>query len=359
MSKLSSRRRFLKSSLAAGVGGAVALPFWPRTAGAAAPQGPDFCVTLCNHWSYIGIGWQLGIESCVLAVTDAMEMVDREPHVKTCLEMDARCYEFMAEKFPEVAARLAKNLAAGKLELIGGSYAQPMGTTIGGESNIRQIVVGRETIRKALGYDIATMLHEEEFTHPQLPQLSALAGYKYASLAQVDTWGRGGLPAAGLQRHLLERDRRHDDPHGAEERPVRLLDRRREPVAPTGRHSRSSRSSASPWSFAGRSSAGNRRSRRPICPRRPSTWGWPRRAASSSSPSASTSTSTARRPRKPSSFPWTPGTSPAPGDWAATRSASCNARWKGCCWPPRSSTPPPRRWGPSRRPSCWKRRGRA
>ena len=130
----------------------------------------------------------------MLAVTDAMEMVNREPHVKTNLEMDARCYEFMAEKFPEVATRLAKYLAAGKLELIGGSYSQPMGTTVGGESNIRQIVVGRETIRKALGYEVATMLHEEEFTHPQLPQLSALSGCKYASLAQVDTWGRAGCP---------------------------------------------------------------------------------------------------------------------------------------------------------------------
>ncbi len=194
MSKFSSRRRFLKSSLVGGVGGVVALPLLARAAGAAPAAGPDVCVTLCNHWSYIGIGWQLGIESCVLAVTDAMEMVDREPHVKTNLEMDARCYEFMAEKFPEVATRLAKYLAAGKLELIGGSYSQPMGTTVGGESNIRQIVVGRETIRKALGYEVATMLHEEEFTHPQLPQLSALSGCKYASLAQVDTWGRAGCP---------------------------------------------------------------------------------------------------------------------------------------------------------------------
>ena len=176
----------------------MALPLWTHTAGAARPLGPDFCVTLCNHWSYIGIGWQLGIESCVLAVTDAMEMADREPHVKTCLEMDARAYEFMAEKFPEVAARLAKNLAAGKLELIGGSYAQPMGTTIGGESNIRQIVVGRETIRKALGYNMTTMLHEEEFTHPQLPQLSALARIQVRQPRAGEHLGQGGLPAHGL-----------------------------------------------------------------------------------------------------------------------------------------------------------------
>ncbi|MBI4584712.1 MAG: hypothetical protein HY717_11920 [Planctomycetes bacterium] len=151
-------------------------------------------MTLCNHWSYIGIGWQLGIESNVLSVTDAMEMADRPPHVKTCINLDARAYEFMAEKFPEVAERLKRYLAEGKVELIGGSYGQPMGTMFSGESNIRQIAVGRETIRKALDYEMATFLEEEEFTHPQIPQILAGAGYRYASLAQVDTWGRAGIP---------------------------------------------------------------------------------------------------------------------------------------------------------------------
>ena len=100
----------------------------------------------------------------------------------------------MAEKFPEVTARLKKHLAEGKVELIAGTYAQPMGTTLSGEANIRQIVVGRETIRKALGYEMVTFLEEEEFSHPQLPQILAGAGYRFASLAQVDTWGRAGIP---------------------------------------------------------------------------------------------------------------------------------------------------------------------
>jgi alpha-mannosidase len=69
-----------------------------------------------------------------------------------------------------------------------------MGTTIGAESNIRQVVVGRETIKKALGYSLDTFLEEEEFTHPQIPQVARLAGFRYASLAQLDTWGRAGCP---------------------------------------------------------------------------------------------------------------------------------------------------------------------
>ncbi len=80
------------------------------------------------------------------------------------------------------------------MELIGGTYAQPMGTTFSGESNIRQLVVGRETIRKALDYEMVTFLEEEEFTHPQVPQIVAQSGFRYASLAQCDTWGRAGCP---------------------------------------------------------------------------------------------------------------------------------------------------------------------
>ena len=188
-----SRRTFVKMTSAGGLSAALA-PSLSNLLAQVAGKPEGICITLCNHWSYIGIGWQLGIESCVLSAVDAMGMADLAPHVKTCLELDARAYEFMAEKFPEVAERLKKYLAEDKVELIGGTYAQPMGTMFSGESNIRQLVYGRETIRKALNYEVATFLDEEEFSHPQIPQIAVGAGYRYASLAQVDTWGRAGIP---------------------------------------------------------------------------------------------------------------------------------------------------------------------
>jgi subtilisin family serine protease len=103
MKKSVSRRRFLETSLRGGAGAAF---FFPAVGflGKATESSGGICVALYNHWSYTGIGWQLGLESCVLSATDAMEMADRAPHVKTCLEMDALAYKLMAEKFPEVAA---------------------------------------------------------------------------------------------------------------------------------------------------------------------------------------------------------------------------------------------------------------
>jgi hypothetical protein len=197
MSQRITRRGFLGAGLLGGAGAILVFPH-AGIAEQATESGKGVCVTLCNHWSYIGIGWQLGIESNVLSVTDAMEMADRPPHVKTCINLDARAYEFMAEKFPEVAKRLAKYLGEGKVELIGGTYGQPLGTMFSGESNVRQIVYGRETIRKALGYEMVTFLEEEEFTHPQIPQIVTGAGFRYASLAQVDTWGNAGIPRREL-----------------------------------------------------------------------------------------------------------------------------------------------------------------
>jgi hypothetical protein len=185
-----TRRQFMGGIVAAAA----------ATAGARAESHPaanpshGICLALCNHWSYTGIGWQLGIESNVLSVTDAMEVADRSPFIKTCINLDARAYEVMADRFPEVVEKLRRYLAAGKLELIGGTYGQPLGTMFGGEANIRQIVVGLQTIRRVMGYEVSTFLEEEEFTHPQLPQLLHGAGYRYASLAQVDTWGAAGVP---------------------------------------------------------------------------------------------------------------------------------------------------------------------
>ncbi|NJD04419.1 MAG: hypothetical protein FIA99_17910 [Ruminiclostridium sp.] len=165
---------------------------------------PDFALTLANHWSYIGIGWTMGIESCVTSINDSLTVTEQQWGIKTCINLDAAAYELILESFPEVIDSLKKHLKAGKVEIIGGTYSQPLGTMIGNESNIRQLVIGREVIKKCLGEDADTFLEEEEYSHPQLPQLLKLAGYKYASLAQCDTVGTSGIPRIELNCFLWQ-----------------------------------------------------------------------------------------------------------------------------------------------------------
>ena len=155
---------------------------------------PDFCFTLLNHWSYTGIGWNLGLESCAQSITDSLDMADYAPSVKTGINLDALTYELVAEWYPHVIRRLQRYLDAGRVEIVGGTFGQPMGSMVSGESNLRQLAVGQQTIRRVLGRPVAVFLEEEEMSHPQIPQLLALTGYRYASLAQCDTWGRHGAP---------------------------------------------------------------------------------------------------------------------------------------------------------------------
>lgn len=186
------RRRFIELGLA-GIG-AYALP-WLR---AAAPPAEDVCFMIGDHWSYIGIGWQLGVESCALSVLDALNIADQKPGIKTCLNLDARAYELMAREYRLLCTRLKEYLAEDKVEIIAGTYSQPMATLYSGESCIRQITEGHEVIRKALGTEVESFLEEEEFSHPQMPQILGAAGIQYASLAQHDTWAYAGCPELPL-----------------------------------------------------------------------------------------------------------------------------------------------------------------
>jgi hypothetical protein len=129
-------------------------------------------------------------------------MADYTPSVKTCINLDAYAYAMVAESYPDVAKRLEQYLKEGKVEIIGGTYGQPMGSMVSGESNIRQLVVGQHTIQQTLGALVSSFLEEEEFTHPQLPQLLKGAGYRFASTAQCNTWGKHGSPP--MDRNVFE-----------------------------------------------------------------------------------------------------------------------------------------------------------
>src|SRR5690242_3377691 len=73
---------------------------------AAPTNQPDFCLVLANHWSYTGIGWSSGLQSCVQSVTDSLAMADYTPSVKTSINLDAPAYAMIAEARPDVAVRL-------------------------------------------------------------------------------------------------------------------------------------------------------------------------------------------------------------------------------------------------------------
>ena len=151
---------------------------------------------LCNHWTECGIGsafskgwyrdvWYERCFSSVYTIETTLNAADRYPGLKVCLELDSYTYEVLQEVSPSTLQRLKRYIQAGKAAVEGGTYGQPLGQDYSGESNIAHLVYGKCVIQELLDVDIKVFLAEEQWFHPQLPQLLKQSGFSYASLQPV------------------------------------------------------------------------------------------------------------------------------------------------------------------------------
>lgn len=154
---------------------------------------PPFWFFFCNHWTQGGIGysfpmgWHEGRRyertfSTVYTIEKMLDAAEEWPGLVSTLELDAFAYTEIAEEAPETLARLKRAIVEGKAGIEGGTYGQPLGQDFGAESNLRQLVFGRSTILETVDYPVHTFLVEEQWFHPQLPQLLRQSGYRYAAL---------------------------------------------------------------------------------------------------------------------------------------------------------------------------------
>ena len=191
-----SRRAFVRAL------GAVSAAGMLGSVKALAAAGNAYFVVV-NHWHQCGVGWffREGVVgdkryqhafSIFYGIQQSIEAMRRNPSVVTCLEFDSHAFEAIQEEDPQFVREVLNPLvASGRIDVVGGSYAQPYGQLIGWQANVRQFVEGRKTGREILHKEIDTFLSEELSFHPQMPQLLKLCGFKSASL-QVEN--NGSLP---------------------------------------------------------------------------------------------------------------------------------------------------------------------
>jgi hypothetical protein len=154
---------------------------------------PNFYYFFCNHWTQGGIGfafpsgWYAGKKydrtfSTAYTIHKMLDAADDYPGLKVSMELDAYAYEEVKKEDPACIERLKRYISEGKAAVDGGTYGQPFGQDYGWEPNIRHLTVGKKTIKEVLDYDIRAFLVEEQWFHPQLPQLLIKSGFQYASL---------------------------------------------------------------------------------------------------------------------------------------------------------------------------------
>jgi len=156
-------------------------------------ESPVVYFSFGNHMHWTDMTWLWGEEVLPSSARDMLWLC-REAGVYGNVNFDGVGYEKLAIDDPAAFAELREAVRGGQVEIVGGSYGQPYGLFHGGESNVRQRVVGARTIRRLFGVRLRTFWEEEFDFFPQLPQMLAGVGVSHASLFFQWTWHTPHLP---------------------------------------------------------------------------------------------------------------------------------------------------------------------
>ncbi|RXZ80441.1 hypothetical protein EBB07_19000 [Paenibacillaceae bacterium] len=129
------------------------------------------------------------------AWTDILQVYLSNPQWKISIEVEPISWAYLRDTDP-VSYMAVRELLFGKdygerVEIVSGSFAQPYGWTIGGESNIRQLLRGISLHREHFpNTRIDTYAVQEPCWTSSLPQILKSLGYKRAVLKNPGTgWG--------------------------------------------------------------------------------------------------------------------------------------------------------------------------
>lgn len=126
---------------------------------------------------------------------DIVEAMRTRPDWKLSLDVEAPSWEVLKREDPDAFERLRAYLdnrdGTGRVEIVGGTFSQPYGWAITGESNIRQMQQGLKAIHEQLGNVPVTVYAVQEPCWAScLPQILKSLGFHGVSLKNGSTaWG--------------------------------------------------------------------------------------------------------------------------------------------------------------------------
>jgi alpha-mannosidase len=92
----------------------------------------------------------------------------------------AQTYAWMEEKYPDLFKEIQQRVKEGRWEIVGGMWVEPDLNMPGGESLVRQILVGKRYFQQKFGVDVKIGWNPDSFGYSwQLPQIYKKAGLDY------------------------------------------------------------------------------------------------------------------------------------------------------------------------------------
>jgi hypothetical protein len=131
-----------------------------------------------TFWDWVilrggGLWWEV---LWPLVIRTSVERLRTYPELRTVLELDAHTYEELGERGSPDVEELRAAVAAGGMEIVDGTYAQPLAPTISGESNVRHFFYGLAVIERVLDAAVRSFVAGEPQFFPQLPQILSECG---------------------------------------------------------------------------------------------------------------------------------------------------------------------------------------
>jgi alpha-mannosidase len=123
--------------------------------------------------------WTETVDVVKRTFSTALQLMYEYPHY-TYSQSAAAFSEWMADKYPDINAEIARRIKEGRWEIVGGMWVEPDLNMPDGESLVRQLLVGKRWFRQNYGVDVRIGWNPDSFGYTwQLPQIYKKSGIDY------------------------------------------------------------------------------------------------------------------------------------------------------------------------------------
>ena len=120
--------------------------------------------------------WTETVEVTRNTFRSALDLLREYPDFKFTMS-SARTYAWMEEKYPDLFKEIQQRVKEGRWEIVGGMWVEPDLNMPGGESLVRQILVGKRYFQQKFGVDVKIGWNPDSFGYNwQLPQIYKKSG---------------------------------------------------------------------------------------------------------------------------------------------------------------------------------------
>jgi alpha-mannosidase len=123
--------------------------------------------------------WSEAVDQVHFTFANALQLMHEYP-AYTFSQSTAQYYEWMEQKFPSLFAEIQKRVKEGRWELVGGMWVEPDLNMPDGESQVRQLLLGKRYFQQKFGVDVKIGWNPDSFGYNwQLPQIYKKSGVDY------------------------------------------------------------------------------------------------------------------------------------------------------------------------------------